>query len=120
MISRKWYRNVGNLIAFLSHLAISNSQISVYVDEQPASELFALHDVLLHHFPPTLKDLAFYRHSIDRPAAIQQMSAINRIIKQLNGTRTARIESATMIIETVTHAKRLLNVIFVDGIESFR
>lgn len=120
MISRTWHPIVIVMVAFILQFVPADLRLTVHVDEPPTTCLLALNDVLAHHFPQTLKDLVFYRQAIDRQAAAQQMFVLNGVIKQLNGKRTARIESAGMITEAVKHSKRILNIIFVDGIESFR
>lgn len=101
-------------------LAVSNDVLKFQEDSPPPLALLALNDILRDHFPTSMKDLAFYVQAIDARTAAEQFYIMDRAVAELNGTRTIRIEQSTRITENMRNAKRILNVIIVDGLESFR
>lgn len=107
-------------IIFIWHSTTAVDRFAFAVNDSSALYLSALHDVVFDHFPSGLTDLLFYQRANDPHSDLEHFDIINRIIQQLNETRTARIEQGLNVTDIGQQAKRLLNVIIVDGVESFR
>lgn len=109
-----------HLIVFIWHSSTGSYPLPLFENNAPAISFRALHDVLLQHYPAESKDLVFYQQANEPQFDLGHLDIINTVIQQLNGMRSTRVEQSSNVTDTNKQAKRLLNVIVVDGVESFR
>lgn len=105
------------LVLFLHRISAQNA---LHPTDEPQISLLALDDLIRNYFDIAIKDLIFYQQAATLQANHEHWDIIGEAIRTLNASRTVRIEQAANVTETRKYATRILNVIVVDGEQSFR
>lgn len=101
-------------------MAETNEKVICSDRSPPSLALLALNDIMRDQFPDSLKDVTIYVQAMEASKAAEQFDILCGAVDMLNGTRTVRIEQSSRMTEIIRYSKSILNVIIVDGFQSFR